>query len=268
MTNEEVKNLFKEQERQVVEGIDLVDEVRIRRIAKEDFEDLKSRFFPLPANLRELISPNTFVLVKHITAEERHDFQPDQTMRNTVLALRLLKRGYVYGSYVLYVLLPEKRSRILTSSSWDEQPREERLGFRYALNFDEIPELKKLLEKIQSLNFSKRKRLHLACKRFQRAYEENDAEDQLIDLMIAFEALFIRKEIPGDFFKEKIANGCSDLLGKNDKERQEIKRLLTKAYSIRSHIVHGAEYKKEYDMYEFVLKIEDYLRKSIKKLLD
>lgn len=57
-------------------------------------------------------------------------------------------------------------------------------------NVDEIPKLKSLLKKIRELDFNKRQRLQLACKRFQRAYEEGDAEDQLIDLMIAFEALY------------------------------------------------------------------------------
>lgn len=44
----------------------------------------------------------------------------------------------------------------------------------YALNFDEISGLKKIVEKIQGIDFTKRKRLILACKRFQREYEDAD----------------------------------------------------------------------------------------------
>jgi len=273
MTDEEAKELFKEQQRQVVEGINLVNGVKIRLVSKEDIEDLKSGFFPLPTNLRERISPNTTVLAKNIEVKENHDFELDKTMRNVVLALRLLKEGYFYGNYVCYILLPEKRSRILDSLSWDEQPRERRLGFGYALNFDEIPELKKLLEKLQALDFSKRKNLHLACKRFQRTYEESDSEDQLIDLIIAFEALFLKGEKRMSWRGQTIAIACSTLLGKNEEEREEIRSFLTKAYELRNCIVHGSEYKKpyvkkEFEISDFVSEIEDYLRESIKKLLD
>jgi len=77
------------------------------------------------------------------------------------------------------------------------------------------------------------------------------------------------------FFKTQSNKGvslaaiaCSILLGRNEKEREEIRKSLTKAYSMRNSIVHGAEYKKESDMLEFVAQIEEYLRGSIKKLLD
>jgi hypothetical protein len=264
MTNEEVKKLFVERREKIVKGINLVVGVRIRLISKEDLEDLKT-FPPIPPDVRGRISPRMFVLEKRFTVKNRHDFEASKTMQNIVLALRLLKGGYIYGGYVFYICLSKKR-RLVSWSCEEAHPR----GGRgvYALNFDEIPALVKNIKRIQSVDFSKRKSLYLACKRFQRVYEKEDAEDRLIDLVIAFEELFVRKEIPGNSFKEKIANGCSDLLGKNDKERQEIKRLLAKAYSIRSHIVHSAEYRKEHDMYEFVSKIEDYLRESIKKLLD
>jgi len=40
MTNEEVMNYFKEREKELTNGIELVDGLKIRRISKEDFEDL------------------------------------------------------------------------------------------------------------------------------------------------------------------------------------------------------------------------------------
>lgn len=109
-------------------------------------------------------------------------------------------------------------------------------------------------------------RLDLACKIFQRAYEQVDSKDQLIDLMIAFEALFVRKEIAGSP-KQKIANGCSNLLGNTEVEKEEIKQLLNQAYSMRSRIVHGAEYKVE-NIKDYVQNIKNLLRRSIRKILD
>ena len=197
-------------------------------------------------------------------------------MRNTVLSLRLLKKGHVSGNCIFYVLVSEKRKRF-ASVEWSCEGAH--LGAKpwilgkYVLHFEEIPALKEILQKIQSIHFVERKRLRLTCKRFQRAYEEDDFEDRLIDFMIAFEALLVRKEIPGSHFGQKIANGCSDVLGKNNEEREEIRSFLSEACYIRNRIVHGAEYRKprvdkKYGMFEFILKIEDYLRKSIKKLLD
>jgi hypothetical protein len=62
-------------------------------------------------------------------------------------------------------------------------------------------------------------------------------------------------------------------LGKNEEQREEIGSFLTAAYRIRNSVVHGSEYaepkvKKEYGMHEFVSRIEDYLRESLKKFLD
>ena len=269
MTAEESKQRFKERREKVAAGIDLTDGVKIRLISKEDLEDLKRAYDLFRfRDLREFISPNIFVLEKFITAEERPDFEPDKFLRNIVLALRLLKGGYVYGSYVFYIQLNEKRELV---SLYREQPlvSEAPMGWmKYVLDFEEIPYLKKLLKKVQRVDFSERKGLRLACKRFERAYEETDADDQLIDLMIAFEALFLKGEKAALRRGHTIAVACSVLLGKNELEREAVRNSLTKAYSIRNSIVHGAEYKKEDDIHEFVAQIEEYLRRSIKKLLD
>jgi len=187
------------------------------------------------------------------------------------LALRLLKDGYVSGSFIYYISLSSKSQ--LTSWSKEEGPRLNYFGLNYTLNFDDIPTLKNLVRKLQGTDFSKHKRLYLACKRFQRAYEEEDPEDQIIDLMIAFEALFVRKDIKGAWPKQKIASACSNLLGKNEKEKEEIKNILSEAYSIRNHIVHGAKYQKTTPtdinyLPKLISKVENYLRESIKKILD
>lgn len=275
MTNEELRNFFREREKQLVEGINLFERVKIRRISKEDLEDLKTSFF-LPPEMHKFISPKMFVLEKYVTSEDGHGFHPREIMQRIVLALRLLKGGYVNGSYMFYILLSETRE--LTSWSREEAPT---LGTRpwnvYVLDFKEIPTLRKIIRKIQRLDFSKRKSLYLACKRFQRAYEEDDDEDQLIDLMIAFEALFLKGEKAVSPAGHIIGIACSTLLGTNEEERGEIKRTLIEAYSIRNHIVHGSEYQRlkpiDKDAYEDILpdlvsEVENYLRESIKKLLD
>lgn len=270
-TDEETKQLFKERREKAVEGVELIDGVKVRYISKEDLEDLKrepffSSFFP--HEMREFISSGKFVLERIITTEESHEFETGNVIRSIILALRLLKGGCVFGSYMFYIRLSEKRGLAGWSPVQNLNPQTPMGWNKYALDFEEIPDLKKLLKKIQRVDFSKRKGLRLACKRFQRTYEEGDVEDQLIDLMIAFEALFLKGEKAVSRRGETIAIACSILLGRNEEEREEIRNSLTKAYSMRNSIVHGAEYKKESDMHEFVAQIEEYLRESIKKLLD
>jgi len=67
-------------------------------------------------------------------------------------------------------------------------------GFGYALRLDEIPALRNLLKRLQTTDFNELKSLHSACKRFECAYEEDELEDQITNLMIGCEALFLRGE--------------------------------------------------------------------------
>ena len=274
-TAEESRRLFRERREKVVKGIDLIDGVRIRLISKEDLEDIKTWPAFHPPSILELISPRMFVLEKHIEVENERGFDLHKAMQSIILSLRLLKGGIVFGSYVFQVLLSKKRQ--LTSWSYEED--HPRTDFRtYILNFEEVPRLKKLAKKIRHMDFSKRRSLDLACRRFQRAYEEKDAEDRLIDLMIAFEALFLKGEKGVPSKGKLIAVACSILLGKNEEERDEIKQTLVKAYSIRNSIVHGSEYSRiesddKGEVYidalpDLVSQVEDYLRESIKKLFD
>jgi hypothetical protein len=184
-------------------------------------------------------------------------------MQNIVLALRLLKKGYVSGNSVFHIPTSEymvrKPELPFIEWSWQPQRKLDSLnGFPYTLSHDELEDLKKLIQKVQNIDFVRRKNLKLACGRFQRAYEENDFEDQLIDIMIAFESLFLKGEKGNVAQHGKIiAVGCSCLLGKNEEQRAEIESFLSEAYRIRNCVVHGSEYGKptvgqEYEMYEFV----------------
>lgn len=273
LTEEDSINLLREREKQLVEGIDISEGVKVRRISKEDIEHFKSNPFVIPSYTALTI--DMFVLEKLITTEDGHDFQADATMRNIVLSLRLLKSGYVSGASVFYISLEERDTAKLfipIECSWEEGRKLDIYGFKYSLDFDKVKDLKELVGKIQSIDFAKRRSLKLACTRFQRAYEEADFEDQLIDIIIAFEALFLKEKAKSSQ-GEMIAVACSVLLGKNEEERDTVRRFLREAYSIRNCIVHGSDYPKpkidkEYEMSEFVPKIEDYLRDSIKKLLN
>jgi hypothetical protein len=68
--------------------------------------------------------------------------------------------------------------------------------------------------------------------------------------------------------------GCSMLLGNSEKERIETREFLKTAYDFRNAIVHGSEFDspikvvgKSYKLDDFVSQLREYLRKSIKKLI-
>jgi hypothetical protein len=260
---------LKEQEEQLVKGVDLLEGVKIRYITKADHEDFRNfGFFILP---HTTFAKVTFVIANDDASGAQSHYQVHEIIRKIVLALRLFKGDYVSADPFLSLLLNGERR--LVGMSWDGGPKPGALGRKYSLTFDEIPELKKIVEKLLSIDFAKRRSLNLACKRFQRAYEEIDPEDQLIDLLIAFEALFLRGEKAGVSSGLIVATCCSALLGGSDEEREEISSLLSKAYSIRNSIVHGSEYQKpivykEYDLIKFVSRINEYLSEAIIRYLD
>lgn len=267
----DIMRYFQERAKEEKEGIELCEGIKLRRISVEDLEDLKSVPFMVPSHM---ISPDLFVLEKYVTDEDKDYHEIHNIMLNSVLALRLLKSGDVMGRSIFRILLLNEK-RQLTGRTWEPEPNFElHLGDSYALNHEEIPSLRGLLEQVLHTDFVQNRSFRLACKRFQRTYDQSEAEDKLIDIMIAFEALLLKGKKGDEWKGQKIAKACSDLLGKNDEEREEIKLVLSKAYKLRNLIVHGAEYSqpivlKDNQMWldQFVLKMEDYLRRAIKKSL-
>ena len=251
-------------------GIDLFDGMKLRLLSQEDVEILLTSSHLLHGTL---LLPGTPVLEKCVNDKDKDYQRIDETMRNGVLALRLLKGGIVQADSLFFILVSEEGQRLAVKSSGNE-PILQNLRQEYALKFDEIAELRSILEKVHKAHATDLKNLLLACRRFQRVYTETDPEDKLIDMIIAFEALFIRGE-KIKIIGERIASDCSRLIGETEKDQEKIKEFLSKAYRIRNSIVHGSEYPQviEYQDYRyflgaFVFFIEDYLRRSIKRSLD
>jgi hypothetical protein len=214
LSDEDASGILKKQEEELTRGIELFRNMRIRRMSTEDLEDLNN---PLLSMIQpfERFSSRMFVLEMLLAAKD--DLGAHQIMQNVVLALRLLKKGYVSGNYTFYVHCSETK-RELTSWVMEEAPRLYGHGgaFGYALNFGEIPSLKEMIERVQAVDFANRRGFHIAVKRFQRAYEETDDEDRLVDYMIAFETLFLKGEKGGSSSGIVIAVACSSLLGKTN----------------------------------------------------
>ena len=111
------------------------------------------------------------------------------------------------------------------------------------------------------------KYLDIALRRFNLGIEEADFENKMIDYLISLEAIYLpeRRELT-----YKLSNRVATLLGKEGKETEEIRKIVAKAYDLRSDIVHGTDVRpikiegKTIQPSDFASEVEEYVRKSIR----
>ncbi len=150
----------------------------------------------------------------------------------------------------------------------------------YIMQGDEIEQFTDLWRKYREIDFSKDKALNIAIKRFNDSFTRREVEDRIIDLMIAFEAMFL-KESEKMELTFKLSLRTAIFLEDVDAERENLFEFMKKAYDTRSDIVHGVKTKDkikvkrsinagEYDEYtlnEFVNKLEDIFRECLLKYI-
>jgi len=189
-----------------------------------------------------------------------------------ITALRLFKKGSVQYSAIL------KYPKIWRDS-WDFtlHKREGVHGPLYKLTNDDVNDLKAFWSKFKSLNIQSYPFLDVAIRRFSFSYDRTSPEDKLINFIIAFEALFLKRAL-GEL-GYRLALRCAYFLGKDEEERKKIFEIVRGAYDIRSKIVHGASKSSNEilkilnklnlkTLEELSMQVEEYLRKSIKMFLD
>ena len=214
------------------------------------------------------ISMRTFVI--EILQKGENYEEAELRIYKILLAMRLYKEDDVFVKVIWY----EKESKVSTLTILDP-PLPERMPLPYVVDLKEINNIRKLTKKLDTTDFNKRISFRIACERFNRSYEEHKDDEKIIDFMIAFESLFLKGEKAPANIGQFIGLGCSMLLGNNDKEREEINEFLVRAYTVRNKIVHGSEFiansikirNETYEIEDFISQLQEYLRKSIKKLL-
>ena len=136
------------------------------------------------------------------------------------------------------------------------------------LKKNEKQKLKQIYDLLISIDFSKKenKFLEISKKRFVLALSRTSKIDQLIDLMISIESLYVSS--PGEI-TVRLSNRLSTLIGKNDKEREDLWKFTKKVYNMRSGIVHGEGLRsneingKKYTLEEILSKLIELNRESI-----
>ena len=127
----------------------------------------------------------------------------------------------------------------------------------------------------KSLRFTNVRRMFIALERFNLAYEKKRFEDNIIDYVIALEALFGKKENKSRLGM-RIGLKSGFLVGDSKEKITEIYKFMRDLYGLRSTIVHGDEIKipmkigKEdyYSDYRLRSDIIDIFRKIIRCFFD
>ena len=239
-------------------GFELIpDKLRLRIFTEKDEEIFTSVYPYFALNLKRGEEKNTVLELKNVSIDELFgkEFDP---LTKALLAFRLLKAGGIFIDRVYGLEHGEIRPMTY--------PSEPDLLPGYEFSLDEIENLVAVLKKVQTVDFDKNSPFRIACTRFGRSYLDRFYEDKLIDLCIAFEALFLQGERIRAPMGQVIGLACSMLLGKNIEERKMIKENIELAFSCRNDVVHGQDFDFN-QIYNLIPNIEGYLRRSIFHLI-
>jgi hypothetical protein len=143
------------------------------------------------------------------------------------------------------------------------------------LQLSDLNEVNNIVTKITHIDLDNNNTFRIACERLSRSFEERREDDKIIDMAIAFEALFTDKNNSKlEYMGKFVGLGCSMLMGKDSKDREAISNFIQKAFSVRNNIVHGNRkidtkitvQNEEYTVKEFTNKLQYYLKQAIIKL--
>jgi len=257
-----------------LDEIDFGDNLKIRKYSNEEIEKLWQKFSIIQ---HEKITQLKFfieIVYSIKKGEPIGNKFSSEMLKKVISCMRLFKSG-IFGFNKIY------RTPLMWSnlgmSSGGSGYNKTFMGNKYNLQYSDIEELKKFWNNFKKID-EKCNFLGIAVRKFNHAYERQRQEDKLIDYIIAFEALF--SEGPSDL-RYKIPVRVARLLETDIDQRKEIKSIMKAGYDARSNIVHGNKHVKEVKVacndkndeckkivfWEFNAIIEEYLRKSIVKIV-
>jgi hypothetical protein len=265
--------------------IALGDGLSIKRLSLAEREEFASRSVMFPSTPLDSHGPTGWeefaiefyaevpkIIGQHVMPGSRQGlFEIAAEKCNEAIAgLRLYKTGGVsYNSIELKIVAWEP----FAFGGLILKPAAASIGPRYELTTDEIPVFEDFCGGFLRQRSRKRRRIDLALRRFNLAYERVLPEDRLIDYAIALEALLLR----GDEHQElayRLALRGSALLGETPDARVEIFSRLRTAYSIRSDVVHGGSPparvsvgSAQTSFHQFVEEIGGDVRSGVRKML-
>lgn len=235
-------------------------QITIRKISQDELIGLEENVLSI---LTELEMQTVSYALERVANSEKLLDETYESFQQVIAALRLLKAGPLYTK-VIFMVRPNSSVRAMwTFKGVPPHPD------YYILHKDELKQLRNILGSLKHFFASKRgnKSPAVALKFFEKSYED-DLQTAIVSCWTALEALCFGGEKAGEgAIGPTVKIAISMLLGKSRKEREQIRNFLSRAYKARCYIVHGNERKSKDDIY-IVKKLQDYLRRSIVKLLD
>ena len=189
------------------------------------------------------------------------DMDVGERVNKVLTALRLFKQGATGFNII--------RTRIVLDLPYEAMATRMGLhkqfwGPAYTLNETEKGEFVAFWNTIDKLDLEQPAALSVAVRRFNYAYDRHNLEDKLVDFMVAFEALFFKEGESGEF-RHKLSTRVARFLNVSYEERKRVAEEMNDFYDKRSSVVHGENVGLKD---EFVSKVEDYLRRSIRLFLE
>ncbi len=151
------------------------------------------------------------------------------------------------------------------------------ISSNYELRDMEVEEFQKMWSDLTGGELERRRFLAMALRRFNMAFERQQLDDRIVDLMIAAESLFLNDS--GDPRERgeqrfRLAIRAAKFVEYPRYVPRQVFDLMRKAYNIRSEIVHGSSIKKtnlpdmpDAKLNDFVLACEELMRLGIRKAL-
>lgn len=262
------------------ENIHLGKGLRIRQISdmeKIGYLRLMEGSWGFPTSFRGLIILNIKSVLEK-TYLHRKETPIDtsscrESFEDVVTALRLFKSGSVDFN-VLCTASVSWQPHLGTSYS-SQGRYTSPLGPKYTIVKSEVKPFKRVWKRYKKYRTERaklksNKYLEIALRRFNLGIEEADFENKMIDYLISLEALYLpeRQELT-----YKLSNRVATLLGKEEKETEEIRKIVAKAYDLRSDVVHGKDVRpikiegKTIQPTDFASRVEEYVRKSIRSFI-
>jgi hypothetical protein len=244
------------------------DKLRIRKITNNEKEGfLKGATFSgWPQH--EMIHGNYVIELKHEMKKLFHGDTPSggdpavsKAIDGMLIILRLFKAGNV-GHNLVQSSHDLDVHAFIGGGTRGGFIFQRFIGNEYVLKREEVEPLIDLYNSIPTELITREKSIELAVRRLGFAYGRITHEDKVIDLMIAYEALFFRKSESGEQ-RHKLAVRAARLLRQKFDERKELFREIKEFYDKRSILVHASESTTPADL----TKMEDYLRTSIKSFI-
>ncbi|MGY5147601.1 MAG: hypothetical protein ACW9W4_06355 [Candidatus Nitrosopumilus sp. bin_7KS] len=249
---------------------------RIKKDEKEKFVEGKSGLNSIDYHLTNHIIEYKYKTKKFIRNDDeeidhsqpRHEKNPLEEILKLISALRIFHRGGFD-----YNIAVSKHAGTLqffgTSTSTISKQRV--FSREYFLDSQKIGKFLIFWKKFYHTNYLNFKPNGIASRRYSSGFEKTNQEDILIDMLIAFEALFFKQGESGEI-THKISVRISKFLEIDFDARKTLFRHVKQIYHIRSAIVHGDSPSFEKtdfrDIFEMNQKITDLLQKSLKKFIE